>query len=569
MAARVRGQRSGRLALAACLVLLGSLASVPAASAAEQAVAEGTVTSASTHAGIDDVEVRFYYGSNGYYKSETSGSGSYAGALPAGEYLVEFVPKAPYAFQYYKDAQSPETATRVLFREGEHKPLDAELAQGNSISGTVTSAASGDELPTIEVTLYEAKAPNSVVATTTTNEHGGYEIATLPKGEYLLGFKASFLTSLNVAPQFYEDRPRFDEASTLHLTEGQHVAISPKLTIGGSISGVVTDAVTHAPVSGVSVLAFTVGGKIPTSVALTSSNGEYTLPGLGDEEVVVYFALETKETAALYQPQLYDGREVPSDLAEGELFLLGSHVDVTAGVATTGIDAALVRREPANTSAPLASGTPAVGQALSCTNGSWTGLPTISFAQKWLRDGAAIPGASSATYTVQAADAGHGFACEVTATNEIGSISAVSNTLDVPAPNTNPTGTTPAPTSPPVLVLSAAKISVSNAEAYVPIDCEHANCAGTIELTEQHTVKVREHGHTRSKRETVVLAKGTYALAAGRTATILLRLTATGKSALAKASHHRLSAETLATVAGGTTAKRPVTLSAAATSRPR
>jgi hypothetical protein len=112
MAARVRGQRSGRLALAACLVLLGSLASVPAASAAEQAVAEGTVTSASTHAGIDDVEVRFYYGSNGYYKSETSGSGSYAGALPAGEYLVEFVPKAPYAFQYYKDAQSPETATR-------------------------------------------------------------------------------------------------------------------------------------------------------------------------------------------------------------------------------------------------------------------------------------------------------------------------------------------------------------------------------------------------------------------------------------------------------------------------
>jgi hypothetical protein len=512
--------------------------------------------------GISGVEVRFIYGSSGYYKSTTGAGGKYAGALPAGEYVVEFVPKAPYAIQYYEDAQSEASATRVIFREGEHKAISAELAQGNSIAGTVTSAANGNELQGIEVTLYEAKAPNTVVATTTTNEHGGYEIATIPRGEYLLGFKASFLTSLNVAPQFYEDRPRFDEATTLHLTEGQHLGISPKLSPGGTISGVVTDAVTHAPVGGVSVVAFAVGSKLPTAVALTGASGEYTLPGLGDEEVIVYFAPETKETAALYQPQLYDDREVPSDIAEGELFLLGSHVAVTAGVATTGIDAALVRREPANTLAPLASGTPAVGQTLSCTDGSWTGIPTLAFAQRWLRDSAPIPGATGSTYAVQAADVGHGLACEVTATNEVGSVNAVSNTLDVPAPSTPP-----APASAPVLVLSAAAISVSKGEARVPIACEHANCAGTIELTEQRTVKLRTGGRTRSKRETVVLAKGSYALAAAHSATILLRLTAAGKGALARATHHRLSAEALATVAGGTAAKRRVTLSIAVTSR--
>jgi hypothetical protein len=280
--------------------------------------------------------------------------------------------------------------------------------------------------------------------------------------------------------------------------------------------------------------------------------------------VVVYFALETKETAALYQPQLYDDREVPSHTAEGELFLLGSHVDVSVGVATTGIDAALVRREPANTLAPLASGTPAVGQTLSCTDGSWTGLPTIAFAQKWLRDGAAIAGASGATYAVQAPDAGHGLACEVTATNEVGSVDAISNTLEVPAPSTP---ATTAPASPPVLVLSAAKISVSKGETHVPVDCKHASCTGTIELTEQLTVKVRVGGHTRSKRETVVLAKGTYALTAGHAATILLRLTAAGKSALSKAPHHGLSAEALATVTGGTNAKRSITVSVAVASR--
>lgn len=76
------------------------------------------------------------------------------------------------------------------------------------------------------------------------------------------------------------------------------------------------------------------------------------------------------------------------------------------------------------------SGTPSVGQTLSCANGSWIGIPTISYAYKWQRDRGGVWG----TYVVQAADQGHSLACEVTASNPAGHAAATSNTLKVAAP---------------------------------------------------------------------------------------------------------------------------------------
>jgi hypothetical protein len=87
---------------------------------------------------------------------------------------------------------------------------------------------------------------------------------------------------------------------------------------------------------------------------------------------------------------------------------------------------------PINTSAPVASGAPVLGQALSCSNGSWTGYPLPIFTYQWLRDGTPIGGASTSAYVVQTADQGHSLACQVTAGNSAGSVSATSNTLQVP-----------------------------------------------------------------------------------------------------------------------------------------
>jgi hypothetical protein len=92
--------------------------------------------------------------------------------------------------------------------------------------------------------------------------------------------------------------------------------------------------------------------------------------------------------------------------------------DPVSSVAT-----ATVLAVPTSLSSPEVSGTPAVGQILSCSTGSWGNSPT-SYAYQWLRDFEPIPGATSSSYTVAAGDVGHGLACQVTATNAAGSSQA-------------------------------------------------------------------------------------------------------------------------------------------------
>jgi hypothetical protein len=87
---------------------------------------------------------------------------------------------------------------------------------------------------------------------------------------------------------------------------------------------------------------------------------------------------------------------------------------------------------PENTDGPMVSGTPAVGEALTCSDGTWTGEPPLTFTEKWLRDGTPISDATGSRYQVQVADMGEGLSCEVTATNSAGHKSAISNTLQVP-----------------------------------------------------------------------------------------------------------------------------------------
>jgi hypothetical protein len=82
---------------------------------------------------------------------------------------------------------------------------------------------------------------------------------------------------------------------------------------------------------------------------------------------------------------------------------------------------------PANTVAPVVSGTATVGQTLSTTNGTWSGIPTPTFTYQWQRAGSNIGSATSSTYLLVAADVGSAIRCVVTATNVAGSSSANSN----------------------------------------------------------------------------------------------------------------------------------------------
>lgn len=100
---------------------------------------------------------------------------------------------------------------------------------------------------------------------------------------------------------------------------------------------------------------------------------------------------------------------------------------------------------PVNTVAPVVSGTATVGQTLSSTTGTWTGVPTPTFTYQWQRSGSNIGGATSSTYVLVAADYTNTIRCVVTATNSSAAVSANSNSTAAVA------GTAPVNTVAPVV----------------------------------------------------------------------------------------------------------------------
>jgi hypothetical protein len=84
---------------------------------------------------------------------------------------------------------------------------------------------------------------------------------------------------------------------------------------------------------------------------------------------------------------------------------------------------------PVNTVAPAITGTAQEGQIVTCSTGTWTGTPTITFAYQWKRNGSNIGSATNSTYTLVTADVSQSITCQVTATNGVGSASATSNTI--------------------------------------------------------------------------------------------------------------------------------------------
>lgn len=106
--------------------------------------------------------------------------------------------------------------------------------------------------------------------------------------------------------------------------------------------------------------------------------------------------------------------------------------------ATSAATSVVATAPPQNTTLPAVSGTLVQGQALQVGTGAWSGTPT-SYTYQWRRcdaDGANcsdITGATSATYTLAATDAGTTIRAVVTATNAGGPASASSTATNVVA----------------------------------------------------------------------------------------------------------------------------------------
>jgi hypothetical protein len=90
------------------------------------------------------------------------------------------------------------------------------------------------------------------------------------------------------------------------------------------------------------------------------------------------------------------------------------------------------------------------------------------------------------------------------------------------------------------------------------LSCSDATCRGSIELTLQIMVSRHEGRKAASHGETLVLARGYFFLAKGKSAAAVLHLTAAGRQRLAQVKHHPLAANLILSVQGGKTVIKPV-----------
>lgn len=191
-----------------------------------------------------------------------------------------------------------------------------------SITGAVTDAVTGAPIDGASVQAFGEQT--LTVGSATTGSDGTYQIIGLPTDNYHVFFDGSTAGDYGGL-----DHPGVVSVTDGLVTGGIDAALDHVVRPTGSIRGTVTDAVTGAPVGGVSV---NVSGTIGFGSAVTEPDGTYEVTGLATDSYTVDFF----DPGGIYAEELYDG--VPFTQNYGGPI---QWVAVIDGRATEGVDATL------------------------------------------------------------------------------------------------------------------------------------------------------------------------------------------------------------------------------------
>ena len=137
------------------------------------------------------------------------------------------------------------------------------------------------------------------------------------------------------AREYFDGKPDRDSADRVLVTSIKPTEVTIQLSMGGTISGTVTDETTGLPIEGVEVqyLILEAGGlHNGFGGDVTASDGTYMIEGLATGLHKVCF-FDERYQAECWDDVKHNGEEVP--------LTPGDFIEVTVGEAVTGIDAAL------------------------------------------------------------------------------------------------------------------------------------------------------------------------------------------------------------------------------------
>ena len=294
----------------------------------------GTVNTASSEADLSGICVSAKSATGTQFGSATTGlDGTYTiGGLGAGSYKVYFSAgcgsTGSYAAQYYGDKATFTSATSVSVTTGVTTTgINAMVAFGGQITGTVTSASGGADLLGVCVRATSLTGPYS--GDTTTAANGTYTITDLAGGSYSVEFSTGCGSTEGYAAQYYNGIATSSSATAVEVAAGvTTTGIDAELTGGASISGKVTASAGGTAVSGVCVTAMTSTGS-SAGGAVTSANGTYTIIGLEAGSYKVKFDLCGSVSHVI---QFYNG---------GTTFTSATLVSVSGIETDTGVNASL------------------------------------------------------------------------------------------------------------------------------------------------------------------------------------------------------------------------------------
>ena len=175
---------------------------------------------------------------------------------------------------------------------------------------------------------------------------------------------------------------------------------------------------------------------------------------------------------------------------------------------------------PASTAAPQLAGAAVLGQTITCSQGSWSGDPPLSFAVQWLRAGVAI--AAGPTYRVAAADIGRQLSCRVIASNIYGQATATSRPV------------TPVTTKPPSAFSGSTLVSTrlmldSHGNVILKVRCpanaDGGRCVDAVALyTLAGKVPATVSAAKRRPRQAMLLGRAHFSVRARTTLTTRIHL---------------------------------------------
>ncbi|MEA3511429.1 MAG: carboxypeptidase regulatory-like domain-containing protein, partial [Actinomycetota bacterium] len=393
----------------------------------------GIVTDEVSGLGIPLVDVFVYDGDDQIVlgAATTDGVGAYlVSELPAGDLKIEFSESSgAHLSEWYDNKPYFESATRVPISAGGSATVDAALATGGWITGSVVDGTTDAALAGIAVTVFDPTG-TVTIATESTDVSGTYAI-NVPAGDYIMSFSGD---GLSYGTVWWHGMASQDQATEFTIVSGGIHDADEQMWPLGTISGSVVDS-DAVPIEGAEVVVYDWDGSPGMGsqpVFVTDATGAYTATGIPDGDYFVQFA------AVGYVVQWFDGAP---DMASAAVVTVNP-----PGATITGVDAALdTPPDPVtNVSVPSVSGVAKVGELLSGDRGSWSGTEPISYAYQWLRCDSggsscvAVSGATGLSYLLVSGDAGSRFVFEVEASNVVNSVTersaatAVIEVADVP-----------------------------------------------------------------------------------------------------------------------------------------